>query len=107
MDGWEEGDNAIDEHVAHSEDCTYALCISVGRPGEDRDPLDDLVIDGRRATYGDLWPHESKKGWKCKVQKMIEAGWCFDPAEGEDDDSVTCFYCDTSLGGWEPKDIPM
>ena len=37
---------------------------------------------------------------------MVDAGWCFDPSPDEED-GVTCFYCDVSLDGWEPKDDPM
>lgn len=105
LDGWEAGDNAIDEHAAHSSECQWALSISVGKPDEERDPNDDLMVEARKATYGELWPHESKKGWKCKIQKMVEAGWCFDPSP-EQEDGVTCFYCNLSLDGWEPKDNP-
>lgn len=38
--------------------------------------------------------------------KMVEAGWCYDPSP-EFDDGVTCFYCNLSLDGWEPKDNPL
>ncbi|MBE7181547.1 MAG: hypothetical protein INR71_10130, partial [Terriglobus roseus] len=37
---------------------------------------------------------------------MIEAGWCYDPSP-ECDDGSTCFYCNLSLDGWEPKDNPL
>lgn len=37
--------------------------------------------------------------------QLVEAGWCYDPSP-EYDDGVTCFYCDLSLDGWEPKDNP-
>ena len=72
---------------------------------------DDLVV-ARKGTFeaGAGWPHESKRGWKCKLGKMVEAGWCLDPApsgEEGDGDGVTCFYCHLSLDGWEPKDDPL
>lgn len=33
-------------------------------------PSSDRMIDARRATFADKWPHESKKGWKCKVKQV-------------------------------------
>lgn len=76
--------------------------------------MSEDLIAGRKGTFehGAGWPHEGKRGWKCKVQKMVDAGWCFDPApvtSGEEDegDGVTCFYCSLSLDGWEPKDDPL
>lgn len=77
---------------------------------EMRDPMCDELLAARTATFstGDGWTHEGKKGWKCKASRMVEAGWCWDPAaEGEDGDGVTCFYCNLSLDGWEPKDDPF
>ena len=79
------------------------------------DPMGDELLAARQGTFGLLWPHEGKKGWKCTVGRMVEAGWCFDPApvnagvgeEGEELDGVTCFYCNCSLDGWEPKDDPL
>ena len=78
-----------------------------------QDPMGEELIAARQGTFGLLWPHEGKKGWKCKVGRMVEAGWCFDPAPvdagvGEEElDGVTCFYCNCSLDGWEPKDDPL
>lgn len=37
---------------------------------------------------------------------MVEAGWSFDPSP-DTEDGVTCFYCNLSLDGWEPKDDPL
>lgn len=37
---------------------------------------------------------------------MVDAGWCCDPSP-EAEDGVTCFYCNLSLDGWEPKDNPL
>lgn len=34
------------------------------------DPLDEKMVESRRATYADWWPHENKKGWKCKTKKV-------------------------------------
>ncbi|KAF2170024.1 hypothetical protein M409DRAFT_51796 [Zasmidium cellare ATCC 36951] len=116
LDGWEETDVPIQEHLAHTHGCPWATAVSVFR-GEDepepemRDPLAEEMIIARKTTFatGEGWPHESKKGWKCKITKMVEAGWCWDPSteEGDGVDGVTCFYCGLSLDGWEPKDDPF
>ncbi|KAI5359377.1 hypothetical protein Slin14017_G102790 [Septoria linicola] len=116
LDGWEETDDPISEHLAHSSYCAWATAISVTRDeqppqqAETRDPLGEELYTARKQTFttGDGWPHESKKGWKCKVNKLVEAGWCWDPSpEGDEPDGVTCFYCNLSLDGWEPKDDPF
>lgn len=117
LDGWEETDNPISEHLGHSEKCAYAVAISVSQHNdpshgpESRDPLSDLMVAARHGTFtfGGGWPHENKKGWKCKSAKMVDAGWCWDPNPevDEDNDGATCFYCDLSLDGWEPKDDPL
>ena len=105
LDGWEAEDNAISEHLAHSSECPWAISIAAG-DADEHDSNEERMIEARRATYGDLWPYESKKGWKCKVAKLVEAGWCYDPS-ADAEDGVTCFYCNLSLDGWEPKDIPL
>lgn len=68
--------------------------------------MSERLVDARTQTFNDSWPHESRKGWKCKTKKLVEAGWCYDPSP-EYDDGVRCFYCDLSLDGWEPKDDPL
>ena len=88
---------------------------------EEDDPMSDMMVEARRATFKNAWPHEEKKGWKCKLEKvrskdritvtranmvkMVAAGWCHTPLP-EADDCVQCFYCGVSLDGWEPKDDP-
>ncbi|KAJ9640962.1 hypothetical protein H2199_005630 [Coniosporium tulheliwenetii] len=111
LDGWEPEDVPAVEHLNHSPNCAWAInvCISYRSDDPDRieeDPMEDKYVQARRATFQDSWPHETKKGWKCKVKKMVEAGWCYDPSP-EYDDGVTCFYCNLSLDGWEPKDDPL
>ncbi|KAK5706395.1 hypothetical protein LTR97_001383 [Elasticomyces elasticus] len=108
LDGWEASDNPLAEHLAHAPTCPWALCKSVALPldndDEPIDPMSEAMVTARTSTFVD-WPHEGKRGWRCKVSKMAEAGWCHDPSP-EDEDGVTCFYCDVSLDGWEPKDDP-
>jgi hypothetical protein len=72
----------------------------------DEDPLSEQNSQARADSFQASWPHESKKGWKCKIKKLVEAGWYFDPAPA-DEDCVSCAYCGLSLGGWEPKDDPV
>lgn len=75
---------------------------------ETRDPMSDELLAARKATFdvGEGWCHEGKRGWRCKVNRMVESGWTFDPSP-ETEDGVTCFYCNLSLDGWEPKDDPF
>ena len=111
LDGWEPTDNPLAEHLAHAPQCAWATSLSVSRTedeaGEQRDPMSEELVAARAATFsiGAGWPHEDKRGWRCKTSKMIEAGWTFDPSS-EAEDGVTCFYCTLSLDGWEPKDDP-
>jgi Inhibitor of Apoptosis domain len=70
------------------------------------DPTDDRLFEARKATFGSRWPHENKRGWVCKTEKMAAAGWHFAPT-AECEDLVSCAYCNLSLDGWEPKDSPL
>ncbi|KAK3116650.1 hypothetical protein LTR53_002764 [Teratosphaeriaceae sp. CCFEE 6253] len=113
LDGWEASDAPLAEHLAHAPSCAWALSLSVQRAddatdaAESRDPMSEEMLAARIGTFtvGDGWVHEGKRGWRCKLSKMIEAGWAFDPSP-EAEDGVTCFYCGLSLDGWEPKDDP-
>ncbi|KAL9109768.1 MAG: hypothetical protein Q9227_005637 [Pyrenula ochraceoflavens] len=109
LDGWEEEDDAIVEHLRHSKDCGWAITMSAAPDGYDpntiEDPTSQRMSNARKETFKS-WPHESKRGWTCKVQKMVDAGWYHCPTP-ECDDFVTCAYCKLSLDGWEPKDNPF
>lgn len=84
------------------------------------------MLNARKSTFGIAWPHDSKRGWTCKTQKvaytgyfdgtdetganlagfqMVEAGWYYCPTP-ESDDFVKCPYCSLGLDGWEPRDNP-
>jgi hypothetical protein len=106
LDGWESQDVPLQEHLAHSANCSIALSLSVSAKTEERDPMSPELVDARTSTFGDMWPHEHKKGWKPKVKQMVEAGWAYDPSPA-DEDGATCYYCNMSLDGWEPKDSPL
>ncbi|KAF2493355.1 inhibitor of apoptosis repeat-containing protein [Lophium mytilinum] len=111
LDGWDPIDVPAYEHLLHAPECGWAInaCIRLrlGDPNRvEEDPMSEKMIESRRATYMESWPHEDKKGWKPKIQKMIEAGWCYDPSP-DADDGASCHYCHLALDGWEPKDNPL
>ncbi|KAH7313017.1 hypothetical protein BKA65DRAFT_150373 [Rhexocercosporidium sp. MPI-PUGE-AT-0058] len=109
LDGWEEDDDPLAEHLKHSPDCGWAIVATI----EKQDgilsveyPSNSTMIAARKATFADKWPHEGKKGWKCKVKHMVDAGWKYTPTP-EYDDMATCAYCNLALDGWENSDKPM
>ncbi|KAK8159787.1 hypothetical protein IWX90DRAFT_441328 [Phyllosticta citrichinensis] len=106
LDNWEPHDDPAIEHLALAPDCAWAISTSVYRRrlDENEDPMSEKMADARKATFVE-WPHEGKRGWKCNIKSMVEAGWCFDPSP-EFDDGVSCFYCQLSLDGWESTDDP-
>ncbi|TKA46018.1 hypothetical protein B0A49_12600 [Cryomyces minteri] len=111
LDGWEPADDPISEHLQHSPECGWAINMGIKQRNvkldrAEEDPMGDAMVEARKATFQASWPHEAKRGWKCKTQKMVEAGWFYDPSP-EMDDGVTCSYCSLSLDGWEPKDDPL
>ncbi|KAJ5126882.1 hypothetical protein N7448_007661 [Penicillium atrosanguineum] len=110
LDGWEEEDNPITEHLKHSPDCGWAIIMDIqqrsSNPATIEDPTGDRITQARIATFGAAWPHDGKRGWVCQSEKMVEGGWYFCPSE-ESDDLASCPYCKLSLDGWEPKDDPF
>ena len=110
LDGWEDEDDPIQEHLKHSPSCAWAILMNITQDHHDittmEDPTHTTIADARRTTFADNWPHESKRGWTCKVERMVEAGWYFEPTP-ESEDFVSCAYCKLSLDGWEPKDNPL
>ncbi|KAJ6032028.1 hypothetical protein N7540_002760 [Penicillium herquei] len=109
LDGWEEDDNPITEHLKHSPGCGWAITMDVyqnsSNHGSIDDPTSDRITQARLATFGSAWPHDGKRGWVCESEKMAEAGWYFCPTE-DSNDLASCAYCKLSLDGWEPKDDP-
>ncbi|KIN08425.1 hypothetical protein OIDMADRAFT_187821 [Oidiodendron maius Zn] len=109
LDGWEEDDDPVAEHLKHSADCGWAIVAAVERQDGNFSgecPTSTRMIDARRATFADKWPHENKKGWKCKIKQMVDAGWKYTPTP-EYDDTATCTYCSLALDGWEQADKPL
>ncbi|CEL09573.1 hypothetical protein ASPCAL12708 [Aspergillus calidoustus] len=110
LDGWEEEDDPITEHLKHTKDCGWAIMMDIHRnssnPAEIEDPTSETIAQARLATFGESWPHDGKKGWLCQSDKMVEGGWYFCPNE-ESADMASCAYCKLSLDCWEPKDNPF
>ncbi|CZR62163.1 uncharacterized protein PAC_12060 [Phialocephala subalpina] len=109
LDGWEEGDDPLAEHAKHAPNCGWATTALIERGDEELSqqyPASSAMIEARKATFSDKWPHESKKGWKCKTKQMVDSGWKYTPTP-ESDDMATCVYCALALDGWEPSDKPM
>lgn len=75
LDGWESEDIPAKEHLAFSPDCAIAIltCIEKDLEDEKRDlenPMSERMVEARKATFGDMWPHDDKKGWVCKTKKV-------------------------------------
>lgn len=73
IDGWEKDDDPQREHLKHSPQCGWAIVASVNAGAAELSqeyPLSSRMIAARMDTFGDRWPHESKKGWKCKVKQV-------------------------------------
>lgn len=75
LDGWEEDDDPVAEHLKHSPACGWALTTSIEQAVESgerslEDPMSKRLLEARAMTFGTTWPHESKRGWVCKSQKV-------------------------------------
>ena len=106
---WEPEDLPLEEHLKHAPSCGIATVLVAAQDSSDpalmEDPTNTRLVEARRATFLDRWPHENKRGWVCKTDKMVNSGWVY-VATTESDDFVTCLYCKLSLDGFEPKDSP-
>ena len=95
--------------MKHAPACGWAIVASIEKQDEElsqEDPASEKMVEARRETFSNLWPHEGKKGWKCKTKQMAQAGWKYTPT-AEFDDMATCTYCQLALDGWEPSDKPL
>ncbi|XXG98295.1 hypothetical protein Hte_004618 [Hypoxylon texense] len=71
--GWEEDDNPLDEHLRLSPHCGWAVVAAIdGGLGDYAldDPSSTEMAGARKATFGGRWPHEGKRGWKCKTKQV-------------------------------------
>ncbi|KAI1760068.1 hypothetical protein GGR53DRAFT_511144 [Hypoxylon sp. FL1150] len=106
--GWEGDDNPLEEHLRLSPHCGWAVVAAIDAGLGDYaldDPSSTKMAEARKATFAGRWPHEGKRGWKCKTKQLVESGWKYTPT-GESNDMATCTYCSLALDGWEPKDNP-
>ncbi|KAG9247032.1 hypothetical protein BJ878DRAFT_415767 [Calycina marina] len=109
FDGWEKGDDPLGEHLTLSPDCGWAIVATIETQDGDLSveyPASARMMEARKATFASRWPHESKKGWKCKTKQLVDAGWKYTPTP-ESDDMATCTYCSLALDGWENTDKPI
>ncbi|KAK0391313.1 hypothetical protein NLU13_0814 [Sarocladium strictum] len=109
LDGWEEGDDPLQEHLNHTSGCGWATVAAIeAEIGEYHlgDPSAPEMVAARKATFAGRWPHDSKRGWKCKTKQLVDSGWKYTPTP-ESDDMATCVYCQLALDGWEPNDKPL
>lgn len=110
IDGWEKDDDPAEEHLTLSSDCAWAIVMGVAlrsnNPSNMEDSTEDRLFEARKATFKSDWPHEKKRGWTCKTDKMAAAGLHYTPTS-ESDDGVSCAYCKLAMDGWEPKDCPL
>jgi len=73
LDSWEEGDDPLVEHLKLSSDCGWAIVASIEAQDGQLSyeyPLSEKMIEARKATFADRWPHDAKKGWKCKTKQV-------------------------------------
>ncbi|KAJ4417488.1 hypothetical protein N0V82_006152 [Gnomoniopsis sp. IMI 355080] len=96
LDGWEQDDRPLEEHLKHSPECGWAITAAVeaelGNYAAE-DPRDALMVEARKATFADMWPHESRKGWSSvKTKALVEAGWKYTPLVGSEDNATDEHY---------------
>lgn len=75
LDGWELDDDPAAEHLKLSPSCGWAINVCIERNpevyiDEDDAPTSEKMTEARKLTFASAWPHESKKGWLCKTQKV-------------------------------------
>lgn len=80
------------------------------------------MIERRKQTFKDWWPHKAKRGWKPTVDavsacrrivtcfiayslQMSKAGFHY-AATADSHDMVQCAYCGYAAEGWEAGDDP-
>ncbi|UZJ52908.1 hypothetical protein CBS101457_002228 [Exobasidium rhododendri] len=118
---WKEGDTALDRLSDLDPTISWVMIETSRKACEEREgakkyswsqeddrimPTGKAMIDARYRTYAGAWPLDGKKGWKPTSKKLSSAGFHFNPNEDEED-CVTCAYCQCSLGGWEKADDPV
>lgn len=74
LDGWDADDNPIEEHLRLSSGCGWTIMMDIqqhsSNPAEIEDPTSENIVQARQATFMS-WPHDGKRGWVCKSEKVI------------------------------------
>ena len=73
MDGWEEGDDPVREHLKHSPACGWVITAAVEAEMDGYaqiHPAEASMVEARKATFAGRWPHDGKRGWKCKTKQV-------------------------------------
>lgn len=73
LDGWEAGDDPLLEHLKHASHCGWAIVSAIQAEVGNYahlDPISPNMTEARKATFAGIWPHEVKKGWKCKTKQV-------------------------------------
>lgn len=73
LTGWDEQDDPVLEHLNHSPQCGWAITAAIqGHLGqfEEQNPNSEAMIEARKMTFAGRWPHEGKKGFKCKTKQV-------------------------------------
>ena len=65
----------MEEHLKHAPYCGWAITVAIEQDIEGgsyslEDPMSEKVLNARQMTFGSNWPHENKRGWICKTQKV-------------------------------------
>jgi len=87
LEGWENGDDALDEHLKRVIDkstgdkCPWATVMGIKRDfdlfgpaeldGGNHDPMAQHLVTARRKTFGEWWKFDGKKGWKPTSDRVI------------------------------------
>ncbi|CUM67980.1 uncharacterized protein PRCAT00005694001 [Priceomyces carsonii] len=71
-----------------------------------RHPLEKSSILFRKKFYGRKFPLDSSRSFKANSKSLSHSGFIYSPVF-EDDDRVSCIYCNCSLEGWEADDDPL
>lgn len=117
LSDWEADDDPFAEHVRRGSSCCWAIARCGLRddmnedgnfvfPNSARIPSSKMMEKARLDSYASHWPHDQAKGHSASSKKMAQAGFVYTP-QGPGDDTTTCFYCGTSLSGWEDGDDPL
>lgn len=76
LDGWEENDVPIFEHLTHSPDCGYAINAAMRYRFDDpdrtqEDPCSDKMVQSRYYTFASMWPLDTAAGYPGVEQVRI------------------------------------